>query len=71
YMFGDGTSGHMTLEEMYALERHLEIWMEHIRTMKISVNVKYAKISDKLDTGLQMQIMFQEIQSLKNKVFLF
>ncbi|URD79193.1 MADS-box transcription factor [Musa troglodytarum] len=48
YMFGEGTSGHMTLEEMYALERHLEIWMEHIRTMK-------------------MQIMFQEIQSLKNK----
>ena len=25
----------MTLEEMYALERHLEIWMEHIRTMKV------------------------------------
>ncbi|WOL17894.1 MADS-box transcription factor 26 [Canna indica] len=49
YMFGEGTnSGHMTLDELYALERHLEIWMEHIRTMK-------------------MQMMFQEIQSLKNK----
>lgn len=40
--------GHMTLGELQALERHLEIWMYHIRSTK-------------------MQIMFQEIQLLKNK----
>ncbi|KAJ8506759.1 hypothetical protein OPV22_007645 [Ensete ventricosum] len=47
-MFREGTSVHMTVEELYGLERHLQIWMEHIRAMK-------------------MQIMFQEIQYLKNK----
>ncbi|CAL9175037.1 unnamed protein product, partial [Musa hybrid cultivar] len=35
-------------EELSGLERHLQIWMEHLRTTK-------------------MQIMFQEIQYLKNK----
>ncbi|XP_020252991.1 MADS-box transcription factor 26-like isoform X3 [Asparagus officinalis] len=49
YMFGQGTVGHMTLDELQTLERHLEIWMYHIRSTK------------------QMHIMFQEIQSLKNK----
>ncbi|ONK77345.1 uncharacterized protein A4U43_C02F5570 [Asparagus officinalis] len=48
YMFGQGTVGHMTLDELQTLERHLEIWMYHIRSTK-------------------MHIMFQEIQSLKNK----
>ncbi|XP_008788359.2 MADS-box transcription factor 26-like [Phoenix dactylifera] len=47
-MYGDGASENMTLEELHALERHLEIWTYHIRATK-------------------MQIMFQEIQSLKNK----
>ncbi|XP_010912876.1 MADS-box transcription factor 26-like [Elaeis guineensis] len=47
YMHGEG-EGHMTLGELQALERHLEIWMCHIRSTK-------------------MQIMFQEIQLLKNK----
>ncbi|XP_072970526.1 MADS-box transcription factor 26 [Typha angustifolia] len=48
YMFGDRATEQMTLEELLALERHLEIWMYNIRSAK-------------------MQIMFQEIQSLKNK----
>ncbi|OAY66862.1 MADS-box transcription factor 26 [Ananas comosus] len=48
YMFGDRTAEHMALEELLALERHLEIWMYNIRAAK-------------------MQMMFQEIQSLKNK----
>ncbi|KAG6473993.1 MADS-box transcription factor 26-like [Zingiber officinale] len=50
YMLGEISFGHgqMSLEELYILERHLEIWVGHIRTKK-------------------MQIMFQEIQSLKNK----
>ncbi|XP_074573609.1 MADS-box transcription factor 26-like [Curcuma longa] len=50
HLFGEGSPGHgqMSLDELYILERHLEIWMDHIRTMK-------------------MQIMLQEIQSLKNK----
>nr|XP_029121861.1 MADS-box transcription factor 26 [Elaeis guineensis] len=48
YMFGDGGAGNMALEELHALERHLEIWTYKIRALK-------------------MQIMFQEIQSLKNK----
>ncbi|XP_020084635.1 MADS-box transcription factor 26-like isoform X2 [Ananas comosus] len=49
YMFGDRTAEHMALEELLALERHLEIWMYNIRAAK-------------------MQMMFQEIQSLKNKI---
>ncbi|RRT42414.1 hypothetical protein B296_00041629 [Ensete ventricosum] len=48
-MLGEGTAGHMTLDELLVLEKHLEMWMCHIRATK-------------------MQIMFQEIQSLKNKV---
>ncbi|KAJ8470338.1 hypothetical protein OPV22_024681 [Ensete ventricosum] len=47
-MLGEGTAGHMTLDELLVLEKHLEMWMCHIRATK-------------------MQIMFQEIQSLKNK----
>ncbi|XP_077231783.1 AGAMOUS-like 12 [Tasmannia lanceolata] len=47
YMFGGGV-GTMTVDELHALERHLEIWIYHIRSAK-------------------MQIMFQEIQVLKNK----
>ncbi|KAK1323954.1 MADS-box transcription factor 26 [Acorus calamus] len=47
YMFGEGV-GDMTLDELHALERHLEIWIYHIRSAK-------------------MQIMFQEIQLLRNK----
>ncbi|XP_071722417.1 agamous-like MADS-box protein AGL12 [Rutidosis leptorrhynchoides] len=47
YMFGGG-SGLMTLDELLALEKQLEIWIYHIRSAK-------------------MDIMFQEIQLLKNK----
>ncbi|URE17917.1 MADS-box transcription factor [Musa troglodytarum] len=47
-MLGEGIAGHMTLDELLVLEKHLEMWMYHIRATK-------------------MQIMFQEIQSLKNK----
>ncbi|KAI3962087.1 hypothetical protein MKW92_027385 [Papaver armeniacum] len=47
YMFGGG-AGIMGLEELDALEKHLELWIRNIRSTK-------------------MQIMFQEIQMLKNK----
>ncbi|XVE55052.1 hypothetical protein DITRI_Ditri03aG0130300 [Diplodiscus trichospermus] len=47
YMFGGG-SEIMTLDELLALEKHLEIWIYHIRSAK-------------------MDIMFQEIQMLRNK----
>ncbi|MCL7041254.1 hypothetical protein MKW94_018203 [Papaver nudicaule] len=47
YMFGGG-DGIMGLNELDALEKHLEIWMLNIRSSK-------------------MQIIFQEIQELKNK----
>ncbi|XP_068653675.1 MADS-box transcription factor 26 [Aristolochia californica] len=47
YMFG-GEVGNMSLDELNALEKHLEIWIYQIRSAK-------------------MQIMFQEIQMLKNK----
>ncbi|KAI3990465.1 hypothetical protein MKX01_023245 [Papaver californicum] len=47
YMFGGG-AGIMGLNELDALEKHLEIWICNIRTTK-------------------MQIMYQEIQELKNK----
>ncbi|WOK94553.1 MADS-box transcription factor 26-like [Canna indica] len=39
---------HMTLDELLILEKHIEIWLYHIRDAK-------------------RQIMFQEIESLKNK----
>ncbi|KAI5655895.1 hypothetical protein M9H77_24688 [Catharanthus roseus] len=49
YMSG-GVAGHgtMSLDELDMLEKHLEIWIYHIRSAK-------------------MDIMFQEIQLLKNK----
>ncbi|KAL3513429.1 hypothetical protein ACH5RR_026146 [Cinchona calisaya] len=47
YMSGGG-AGTMTLDELDVLEKHLEIWIYHIRSAK-------------------MDIMFQEIQLLKNK----
>ncbi|KAL8171456.1 hypothetical protein V2J09_023260 [Rumex salicifolius] len=43
-----GGRGTMALDELHALEKHLESWMYHIRSTK-------------------MNILFQEIQSLKNK----
>ncbi|KAG9456905.1 hypothetical protein H6P81_001413 [Aristolochia fimbriata] len=47
YMLG-GEVGNMNLDELNAMEKHLEIWIYQIRAAK-------------------MQIMFQEIQMLKNK----
>ncbi|XVF30132.1 hypothetical protein REPUB_Repub16aG0030800 [Reevesia pubescens] len=47
YMFGGG-SEIMTLDELLVLEKHLELWICHIRSAK-------------------MDIMFQEIQMLRNK----
>ncbi|OWM67523.1 agamous-like MADS-box protein AGL12 [Punica granatum] len=47
YMFGAG-AGAMSLDELDVLEKHLEIWIYHIRSTK-------------------MDIMFQEIQLLRNK----
>nr|GMD60766.1 agamous-like MADS-box protein AGL12 [Ipomoea batatas]GMD66552.1 agamous-like MADS-box protein AGL12 [Ipomoea batatas] len=40
----------MTVDELHALEKYLEVWMYQIRSAK-------------------MDIMFQEIQLLKNKVY--
>ncbi|XP_022851370.1 agamous-like MADS-box protein AGL12 isoform X1 [Olea europaea var. sylvestris] len=47
FIFGGGNDS-MTLDEMNVLEKHLELWMCHVRSAK-------------------MDIMFQEIQLLKNK----
>ncbi|KAI4321212.1 hypothetical protein MLD38_034620 [Melastoma candidum] len=46
YVLGGG-SGNMTLDELDVLEKHLELWIYHIRSTK-------------------MDIMFQEIQLLRN-----
>ncbi|KAL6961923.1 hypothetical protein U1Q18_036883 [Sarracenia purpurea var. burkii] len=46
-MYG-GEIGTMTLDELHMLEKHLEIWIYHIRSVK-------------------MDMMYQEIQVLKNK----
>lgn len=51
YMYGGGI-GTMTLDELHMLEKHLEIWIYHIRSTK-------------------MDIMYQEIQLMKNKVSLY
>ncbi|KAI8526529.1 hypothetical protein RHMOL_Rhmol12G0003900 [Rhododendron molle] len=48
YMYGGGI-GTMALDELHTLEKHLEIWIYHIRSAK-------------------MDIMYQEIQLLKNKI---
>ncbi|RWW45743.1 hypothetical protein BHE74_00048386 [Ensete ventricosum] len=34
-MLGEGTAGHMTLDELLVLEKHLEMWMCHIRATKV------------------------------------
>ncbi|KAG4111745.1 hypothetical protein ERO13_D13G121000v2 [Gossypium hirsutum] len=47
YMFGGGCE-YMSLNELLVLEKHLEIWINHIRSTI-------------------MDIMFQEIQMLRNK----
>lgn len=47
YMTGGG-AGTMSLDELHALEKKLEIWIYHVRSAK-------------------MDIMFQQIQLLKNK----
>ncbi|XP_031111374.1 agamous-like MADS-box protein AGL12 [Ipomoea triloba] len=47
FMYGGG-AGTMTVDELHALEKYLEVWMYQIRSAK-------------------MDIMFQEIQLLKNK----
>ncbi|KAL1831446.1 hypothetical protein ACET3Z_001097 [Daucus carota] len=47
YMSGGGT-GKMTMDELHMLEKNLQVWIDHIRSVK-------------------MDIMFQEIQLLKNK----
>ncbi|KAG9139800.1 hypothetical protein Leryth_020209 [Lithospermum erythrorhizon] len=47
YMTGGG-AGTMTLDELHALEKQLEMWIYHVRSAK-------------------MDIMFQQIQLLKNK----
>ncbi|XP_073148144.1 agamous-like MADS-box protein AGL12 isoform X2 [Henckelia pumila] len=48
FINGGAGGGAMSLDELNVLEKHLEMWMHHIRSTK-------------------MNIMFQEIQSLKNK----
>lgn len=85
YMFGDGTVGHMTVDELQALERHLEIWMYQIRSAKVyqsfcflvfqpshtlEIQLTSAPTNHDPDPLYQMQTMFQEIQLLKNKVSL-
>ncbi|KAF6159677.1 hypothetical protein GIB67_029935 [Kingdonia uniflora] len=47
YIFG-GVTGTMTLGDLFVLEKHLDLWIHHVRATK-------------------MQIMFQEIQMMKNK----
>ncbi|XP_020261979.1 MADS-box transcription factor 26-like [Asparagus officinalis] len=37
YMYGEGISGHMTLEELVALERQLEMWMYYTRSAKMQI----------------------------------
>jgi len=79
-MFGEVTVGHMTMDELQALERHLEIWVYHIRSAQVNnslifllpcileLNSASAPSNHNWNLLYQMQIMFQEIQSLKNKV---
>lgn len=35
YMYGEGAAGHMTLDELHALERQLEMWMYYTRAAKM------------------------------------
>ncbi|KAB2594580.1 agamous-like MADS-box protein AGL12 [Pyrus ussuriensis x Pyrus communis] len=58
YMF-DGGAGTMTLDELQVLEKNLEIWIYHVRSAK--------KLIRRLSRqNLQMDILFQEIQLLRN-----
>jgi len=34
-MYGEGGAGHMTLDELHALERQLENWMYYTRSAKV------------------------------------
>lgn len=35
YIYGEGVAGHMTLDEVLALERQLEMWLYHTRSAKV------------------------------------
>ncbi|XP_048439590.1 agamous-like MADS-box protein AGL12 isoform X1 [Pyrus x bretschneideri] len=58
YMF-DGGAGTMTLDELQVLEKNLEIWIYHVRSAKKLIR----RLSHQI---LQMDILFQEIQLLRN-----
>lgn len=84
YLFGGGI-GTMTMDELQVLEKNLEMWIYHIRSMKVPTNTSYDKhylritfyvgyemnITITHMNELQMNIMLQEIQALKNKVSIF
>ncbi|KZV57106.1 hypothetical protein F511_05980 [Dorcoceras hygrometricum] len=67
-----GGGGAMSLDELNALEKHLEIWIYHIRSTKCHVVVGGMRLGNELCRiyhirSTKMNIMFQEIQLLKNK----
>ncbi|URE06508.1 MADS-box transcription factor [Musa troglodytarum] len=62
-MFGEGTRVHMTVEELPGFERHLQIWMEHFRTVKMQTmfqEIQYLK---------NKALLFQFVFDLPKKHF--
>lgn len=43
YLFGGGL-GTMAMDELQVLEKNLEIWMYHVRSMKVPINLFYHSI---------------------------
>lgn len=41
YMFGGGSAGAMTLDELGVLEKHLESWIYNIRSTKVYMYIIY------------------------------
>ncbi|CAL9093672.1 unnamed protein product [Musa textilis] len=63
-MFGEGTRVHMTVEELPGFERHLQIWMEHFRTVKMQTmfqEIQYLK---------NKALLFQFVFDLSKKHFI-
>lgn len=71
FPFGEDI-GNMTMDQLISLEKHLDMWMSHIRTSKVTEQSKSIPISFKIHffdlCKLQTKIMFEEIQLLKHKV---
>ncbi|XP_038709651.1 agamous-like MADS-box protein AGL12 isoform X2 [Tripterygium wilfordii] len=72
YMFGGGTTGMVTLEELHILEKHLEEWIYHIRSAK-EIQLLRNKIEENIGTAnfAPVTTNFPYPLTIQNDIFQF